>query len=195
MSFFTFDEGAAKSADSKGSIDTGVYKAKIDTASLTVASTGTKGIDFSFELEDGRKALVYGMYYEKADGSKLMDNDKINSLLGILGIKSLSTYQKTIDVKDGKKIVEAIKELDQKQIMVALNVEHDIYNGEERNKLRIYGFFNKDGFSYSELVAKVDEPKKIEYVRKNLKDTFSKAFKAYNAEGESFAAPTGSSLL
>lgn len=194
MSFFEFNEASAKTADAKGSIETGVYKATIDTVSSTVASTGTKGMDFSFTLEDGRKAIIYGVWYEKPDGTKLFNYDIINSLLGIVGAKSLTPYDKTIEVKDGKKIVQAFKELDGKKIQVALQVEKDIYNGEERDRLGIYGFFAESGHSYSEL-AVGSEAKKIEYVKKNLKDRYSKEWKKFNAEIESFSEDDDSESL
>ena len=192
MSFFEFNESAAKQADAKGGIETGVYDATINTVSSTVASTGTKGMDFSFDLEDGRKAIVYGVWYEKPDGTKLFNYDIINSLLGIVKAKNLTPYDKTIETKDGKKIVQAFKELDSKKVKVALQIEKDVYNGEERDRLNIYGFFAESGHSFSELSVG-SEPKKIEYVKKNLKDKFSKEWKKFNAEVESFANDSDSS--
>ena len=183
MSFFEFNEKSALAVDSRSPITAGVYEATIDTVSTRVASTGTKGLDYSFTLKDGRKAIVYGSWIQNSKGEMLLDGDKLNSLMGILGVKSLTEYDKTIDVKDGKKIVKALKEFDGKSIMVALFNETDVYQGEERQNLKIHSFFNKDGFSYSEIVAKATEAKKIAYVREKIKDTQSKRAKQAEAFG------------
>lgn len=180
MSFFSFDEKSALATDSSAPITAGVYDATIDTVSTRTASTGTQGVDYSFTLSDGRKAIVYGSWIRKSTGETLLDGDKLNSLMGILGVKTLTEYDKTIEVKDGKKVVRALKELDGKKIKVALFNELDVYNGEERKNMKVHSFFNEKGFSYSEIVANAAEPKKIDYVRNNIKDTASK--RAKNAE-------------
>lgn len=174
MSFFSFNEKSALATDSNAPITAGVYDATIDTVSTRTAATGTQGVDYSFILSDGRKAIVYGSWIRKATGETLLDGDKLNSLMGILGVKTLTEHDKTIEVKDGKKVVRALKELDGKKVKVALFNEQDIYNGEERKNLKIHSFFNEKGFSYSEIVANATEPKKINYVRNNIKDTTSK---------------------
>lgn len=183
MSFFTFDQGSAISADATGSIETGVYDVTIDTVSAREASTGTIGVDYSFVLEDGRKAIVYGSWIRKKSGETLIDGDKLNALMGLVGAKTLTEYNKEIEVKDGKKMVRAMKELDGQKIKVALFKEHDVYNGEERTNLKIHSFFSTKGFSYSEIVSGAKEPKKLKYVEANLKDSYTKRYKEMQAIG------------
>lgn len=197
MSFFTFDQGSAVSADSKGSIETGVYNVTIDTVSSRVASTGTIGVDYSFILDDGRKAIVYGSWIRKPNGDTLMDGDKLNALMGLVGATTLTEYDKTIEVKDGKKVVRAMKELDGKKIKVALFKEYDMYNGEEKTGLKIHSFFSTNGLSYSEIVSKAKEPKKLAYVEANLKDGYTKRYKEMQAIGSTTSGnnETAESLL
>lgn len=188
MSFYQFNEEGANAASApQGAIETGVYKATINTASKTIASTGTTGLDWSFDLEDGRKAIVYGFWIFKADGTRIFNADTLDACMGVTGVKSLTEYQKTITVKDGTKTVTALKELDGKEVYVALQNQLDIYNGDVTKKLQIKGFFSKDGKTYSEMV-KGSEPKQMAYLQKNLKDSETKAYKAFMAEAEDEAA-------
>ena len=197
-SFFSFDSESAQSSDGFTPISTGIYDATINTVSTKVASTGTMGLDWSFDLSDGRKAIVYGTWIRKADGTTLIDGNKLNALMGILGVKDLTTYQKTITVRDGSKVVDALKELDGKKIKVALQIEHDTYNGEDRENLKIHTFFSPEGFTFSEMLSKQTETKKMDYLAEHLKDSESKQFKMAKAGGavaQPAAAASGVSLL
>ena len=171
-----FDDTAA-SAEQTGfvQLDSGVYDAVIETASLTKASTGTMGIDWSFTI-NGAKQLVYGMWFQKADGTTLFSYNILQALMGLLGVKEITTYSKTIDVKNGQKIVEAIKEFDGKPVKVALQKVHDWYNGEESIKYEIKAFLDAEtGQSFTEKKAG-KEATQIDYYLK-LKDKETEEYK------------------
>ncbi len=193
--FFSFDSASAKEAEGFTPITTGVYDATIDTVSTRVAGTGTQGLDWSFKLDNGSKAIVYGTWIRKADGTTLIDGNKLNALMGILDVKGLTTYSKTIEVKGGTKMVDALKELDGKKIKVALQIEHDTYNGEDRQNLKIHTFFSPEGHTYAEMVSGATETKKLDYLSANLKDSESKQFKAAKANTAAAPVASGASLL
>ena len=53
MANFNFDEASAlagRATSGSKVLDTGVYDITIDTASQTIAGTGTEGIDWSFQV-------------------------------------------------------------------------------------------------------------------------------------------------
>lgn len=195
---FTFDEQAALQAGGSDSgkkvLDTGVYDITIDTASKTVASTGTIGVDWSFTV-DGAKYpnKVYGMWIQKANGDKIFNMDVLQGLMGILGIKQLTEYQKEIEVKDGTKTVTAFKELDGAKVKVAVQKVLDVYNGEVTEKNEIKAFFNTNGQTYSEQVKNA-EPKQIKYYQEKMKDKETPEYKKFMAEADD-EPETNSSLL
>lgn len=86
---FTFDSEAAEAADSFSTrIDTtGKYTGKITLARAIVAGTGTKGVSLVIEAADGGLGDVT-LYTTKADGQKLSGYNQIQSMMGLLGLKT-----------------------------------------------------------------------------------------------------------
>jgi hypothetical protein len=104
--------------------------------------------------------------------------------MGLLGIKELTPYEKTIEVKGGNKIVTAYKELDGKRVKAAIQKVIDWYNGEAREKNEIKAFFDIDtGKTYSELKSGSDA-KQVKWYQGNLKDKETEAYKKAKADGE-----------
>jgi hypothetical protein len=102
--------------------------------------------------------------------------------MGLLGIRELTPYEKTIEVKDGTKTVTAYKELDGKKVKMAVQKVLDVYNGEVREKNELKAFFDYDtGKSYAEL--KSGSPaKQIAWYEESLKDKETDAYKKYMAD-------------
>jgi len=196
---FTFDETAALAAggESTGSkvLDTGVYDAVIETASKTIASTGTEGIDWSINI-DGAKYpnKIYGMWVKKANGDKIFNMDIVQGLMGIIGAKQLTEYQKEIEVKDGKKTVTAYKELDGVPVKIAIQKILDVYNGEVREKNEIKAFFNEEGKTYAEAVRGSDA-KQIKYYKEKLQDKETPEYKKFMADADPVEEEESGSLL
>jgi hypothetical protein len=96
--------------------------------------------------------------------------------MGLLGIKELTPYQKTIEIKDGTKIVTALKELDGKKVKIAIQKVLDFFSDDITEKNEIKAFFDADtGKTYSELKSN-SEAKQIKYYE-NLKDKETDAYK------------------
>jgi len=202
--FYEFNEAeaVADGAPGKKVLDTGIYDVTIVTASETVAGTGTTGIDWSLQV-DGQKYpnMVYGMWTVNSSGKPIAFNmNKVQSLMGLVGAKKLTTFNKSIDVQGGTKTVTAYKEFDGKKIKVAIQKILDVYNGEVREKNEIVAFFGVDGKTYAES-AKGAEGKQLKYYAANLKDKPTDEYKKFMADGgaEDTAAAEdtadGSSLL
>ena len=185
---FEFNEEAALAAgDSTNSgskvLDTGVYDVVINTVSKEVASTGTVGMTWNFSVEGSKYPnVVYGFWVQKANGDKIFNMDTLQGLMGIIGAKGLTEYNKTIEVKDGQKTVVAYKELDGVKCKIAIQKEFGYYNGEVTEKNAIKAFFNEDGKTYAEAV-RGSEAKQVIYYGEKLKDKEDKDYKAYIADG------------
>ena len=186
MANFSFDETAALAAggteSGKKVLDTGVYDITINTASKTIASTGTEGIDWNISVEGAKYPnMVYGFWIQKANGDKIFNMDIVQGLIGIIGAKGLTEVSKEIDVKDGKKTVTAYKELDGVVCQVAVQKVLDVYNGEVREKNEIKAFFNTKGQTYAEQM-KSAEPKQSIYYSTKLTDKETPAYKKHKAD-------------
>jgi len=188
MSFkIEFNQEAAKvEGGSAGQrvLDTGVYDVTILTASKQVAGTGTIGIDWSLQVEGSKYPnMVYGLWIQKADGTNLFGMNVVQGLMGIVGAKTLTEYDKEIEVKDGKKVVKAFKELDGAKVKVAVQKVYDYYNGKVTEKNEIKAFFSTDGKTYAETVAN-KEAKQIVYYSTKLQDDYTDAYKKAQADGD-----------
>ena len=182
-----FNEEAAKveggSAGQKV-LDTNVYDVTILTASKQVASTKTIGIDWSLQVEGSKYPnLIYGLWIQKADGTNLFGMNIVQGLMGIVGAKTLTEYDKEIEVKDGKKVVKAFKELDGAKVKVAVQKVYDYYNGKVTEKNEIKAFFSVNGKTYAETVAN-KEAKQIVYYSTKLQDGYTDAYKKAQADGD-----------
>ncbi len=199
MGKYSFDETAA-TATSGGSggkkvLDTGVYDIVINTASQTIASTGTEGIDWNFTVDGAQYPnIVYGMWTYKANGDKIFNADIVQGLMGVLGAKELTPYQKEIEVKGGTKKVTVYRELDGAVCKVAVQKVLDVYNGEVTEKNEIKSFFNKDGQTYAEQVKK-GEAKQMTYYSTKLTDKETPQYKAHSMETETEDDSSSESLL
>ena len=182
---FSFNEAAAKTEGGSGGskvLDTGVSDVVIKTASRVVASTGTVGIDWSIQVGDSKYPnMVYGVWMHKKDGSPIaMNFNPLQGLMGLNGIKGLTTFNKEIEVKGGTKTVEAFKELDGLATKVAIVKVLDIYNGvTEKNEIR--GWMDpKTDQTFTEKTAGKDA-KQIKYYSK-MQDSETDKYKKRMAE-------------
>jgi len=184
---FKFNEEAATATSgSAGSkvLDSGVHPVTINTVSEAIASTGTKGFDWSLQIGDSKYPnMVYGMWHTKSNGDDIkMNSSVIQNLMGLTE-KKITMYDKTIEVKDGTKVVKAVKEFDGFKGYVAIVKVLDFYNSEVREKNEIRAFMNEDKKTYAETVKNSDA-KQFAYYTANLKDTKTEAYKKAEANGE-----------
>jgi hypothetical protein len=202
MSFITFDqtEATKESTGTAGKkvLDSGVYNVVINTVSKTVARTGTIGVDINFTVEGAQYPnTVYGMWIMKPDGTKLFSYNILQSLMGLVGAKALTEYDKTVDVKDGTKIVTAFKELDNKPVKIAVQKILDWYNDDlsEKNEIKAFLDATTDQTFTEKLANKT--AKQIEYYQKlqdKETDKYKKAMLDAEDEPTTAEEATGSLL-
>ena len=184
---FKFNEESAleEQGSSLGRIlDTGVYDVTIKTISEVVAGTGTKGVDISYQVEGAKYPnVIYGLWFQKANGDDInFQKAKLNSLVGLTPNKTVTVYDKTIEVKDGNKVVKAWKELDDFPCKMVIQKIFDYYNGEVREKNEVVAFLGTDGKTYAESV-KGSDAKQLKYYTEKLTNVVTEAYKKYQADG------------
>lgn len=177
-------------------LDSGVYDVTIVTLSQVTAKTGTSGFDLSFKVEGAKYPnTIYGIWTNKADGTKIFNADIISGLVGLTGAKTVTAYDKEIEVRGGNKTVKAIKEVDNFKCKVAVQKVLDVYNGDVSEKNEVKMFFTTEGKTYAESVGDKDA-KQINYFSK-LQDKETTNYKKMMAEGpsETVAEDDSDSLL
>lgn len=87
---YTLDVAAAKQADQTGKFikETGKYKGVFTKAEALSASTGTKGIAFTFESE-AKQTANFSVYTTKADGEKLRGYQTVMALMVCMGLRAV----------------------------------------------------------------------------------------------------------
>lgn len=93
MNTFTYNQQSGESAGAAAYInETGKYVGALLQAEYVVSSAkSTKGIEFSFQAEDGAKANYLTAWYEKATGEQIkMGIDMINAIMGCTKTSNLT---------------------------------------------------------------------------------------------------------
>jgi single-strand DNA-binding protein len=99
-SMFNYDQSQGVSAGVSNYVsESGAYAGRILTAEWSVAKTGTKGIEITFETTEGLKANYLSLWYEKADRTQLSGAKMLNAIMGCTKVASLNS--KAIGQPDG----------------------------------------------------------------------------------------------
>lgn len=87
---YTLDKQAAMSADATGKWlnETGKYIGKIICAEDITAGTGTRGIAFTLQADDGRETRQF-VYTMKSDGEKLSGYDLLMALMTCVKVRDI----------------------------------------------------------------------------------------------------------
>jgi hypothetical protein len=85
---------AARKAEQRTSFidEKGKYVGKFTRAEDITASSGTRGIAFTFETNDGQKSN-FSIYTIKANGEKLGDYGTLMALMTVIGVKDIKPAQ------------------------------------------------------------------------------------------------------
>jgi hypothetical protein len=88
---YALDTNAAKQADQTGKFikETGKYKGKFTKAESLKAATGTQGISFTFESDEGQVAN-FSIYTVKANGEKLQSLQTLMAIMACMKIKNVA---------------------------------------------------------------------------------------------------------
>lgn len=88
---YDLDTTAAKQADQTGKFikETGKYKGRFTKAEALTATSGTKGIGFTFESDD-KQTVSFSLYTVKTDGTKLYGYQTLMALMACMKLRKVA---------------------------------------------------------------------------------------------------------
>ena len=198
---YDYDPDAAGKADDVASrIDTSAaYVGKFKVAhAIKSAKTGTEGIHFEF-VSPGGGSAGFDVYTRKEDGTPTFGNNQIQAMMGILGLRGLTSRVGKLEAWDndeGKRVEtegETFPDLCGKDIGLVLQKEKYTKNdGKESFRMNLYGIFHPESkFTASELKEKKAAPEKLEKMLRSLKDKDSRKPSATEPAQPAMGAVTG----
>jgi len=187
---FKLDEEAAKTEASSGgfgTLDTGIYKIKVNYVSLDKNNFGDNAVNVNLTTEDGHTTTVWGLGVEPKTGSGMENYDYPKwSQLQVLGeMKTGELVDYDIKKDDGTvlKTVKVFSELTGIDLVVAIQkVHYATKAGKVGDNNEFYQFFSAEGKTVSEL--KENQPvEKLNKIKTRLKDKETKSYKEFMANG------------
>lgn len=194
---YTLDTNAAKQADNINSrIDaTGKYIGTFTRAEPVTSKKGSKGVDFSFKADTGATADYLTIWTHNGAGEALHGYKVLMAIMTCMRVKSLAATQGEVEKYDQdakarvKVSVPLFKELMDKPIGLLLQMEEYAKTaGGTAWKPSIFGAFDKDEFTASEILSKAVKPETLGRMVQSLKD---RPLKAGNTPA---TAPAGGSF-
>lgn len=198
--FMTLNADAAKQADQTGKFlkETGKYKGKFTKAEALRASTGTVGIAFAFESDEGQTA-DFSIYIQKENGEKLHSYKSLNSIMACLKLRTVSNpiqgkavKYDFIEKKDVEYQAPLLMDLMNKPIGIVLQSceyakERDrVPTGDYGWKLELQGAFEySTELTASEILTGKTKPEVLERIISTLKDRPLKGKKETHTQGSS----------
>ena len=193
---FTFDEDIATTDNGSGALDTDIYKGvTINFASLGKTGNGNNTISLDITTANGRNQTIWSAFgtIDKtwASGSENFNYKEFQAFMGVCGAKSITPVDYKLKKedgtpvqKDGKDVVlSVVKELQGVKCSLAIQLVHDIYNGDESESNEIHSCYTASGQTYLE-AKEESEAKKIDKVATRLADKYTKRWKQANAGGD-----------
>ena len=198
---YTLDANDARKADQRGGLitETGKYIGKFTRAEDIKASSGTKGIDFSFVSNTGQKAR-FALYTTKSDGSKIsIGHGFVMALMTCLKLREIKPQQMMVKKwdRDANAEIDAqalcFPDLMGKPIGVLLEAEaYEKNNGEVGSRMVLAGVFQAETeLTASELLDRKVQPEQLSKIVMTLRDRPLRAKKAGASGGTSKTAAQG----
>lgn len=189
---FNFEEDLAVEAEatggSFGTLDTGVYTVTVNFGSLSTTSKGNNTLALDITTKDGHNTTIWSAFgtidKKWASGSDNFNYPQFQAFMAAIGAKSITPTPYSLKKEDGTLIKElsVMKECHGKQLMIAVQKELDVYNGEVKESNIIHSCYNIKGQTYLEAKDGV-EASKIYKVSERLKDKETKAYKNAQVSG------------
>jgi hypothetical protein len=152
MTTYTRDDQLAVQPETNvgGKIETsGAYVGHFTLAKEKTAKTGTKGIEFNFEAEDGRTARYLSLWLTRANGEKIeYPYSLLSALMACLNVKNIASETATIDEWNAAASTmmpteaQTFPDLMHKPIGVLLQREEREWEGKTYVSMRIAQFFD-----------------------------------------------------
>lgn len=181
MTTYKLNADTAKQGD-KGStqyIDTtGEYTGIFTVAKQITARSGTDGIEFTFQSDDGQVARYLTIYTTKADGTEVFGMGMLHALMTCLKVREIKSETITVEEWDNNARVKVPVDIENftalcnKHVGVLLQKEYYTANtGDTKSKMTIAGFFDAASrLTATEILEKVKEPKSLDVKLRGLKD-------------------------
>lgn len=200
---YQLDQNAARKADTRSNFisEIGAYTGRFTRAQEIAASTGTKGVAFTFMSDVGQKADLT-LYTVKTDGTELLGLQTLMAImtcLSLRGIESKPGKVTRFDFQLGRDVtVDATiyPELLNKPIGLLLETrEYEKSDGGVGMSMEIAGVFQPERrFMASEILDRATKPEKLEKAIAGLRHRPLKTQRrrAPAAAAQSSAVPAGS---
>lgn len=185
---YKLDTEAARAAEPTGGriTEKGKYKGKFLRAQHIVAESGTKGIDFDFQADDGRRAR-FSIYTEKEDGTRIYGFKQLMAIMTCLSLREIGEPKhvpaKIYDFDLGKevdRVVPQFPELIGKPIGLLLTMEE--YNPGKWRPNLFAPFQAETELVASEILDRKTTPAKLASMVLALRDRPMRADAAPTAE-------------
>ena len=203
MTTYKLNAETAKQGDASASakIDTtGEYTGVFVQAKQVFAKSGSEGIEFTFQADDGRVARYLTLYTQKADGTEIFGMGMVHALMTCLKVREIESKTITVEEWDNNARVKVPVDIENfdalcnKPIGVLLQKEYyTANNGDTKSKMNIAGFFSAESrMTATEILEKAKEPKALAGKLAGLKDKGEPGAAPKDNGFSTPAAPAGS---
>ncbi len=186
MTTYTRDDQLAVQPETNfgGRIETsGAYVGRLTLAKERTAKTGTQGIEFNFEADDGRVARYLTLWVARANGEKIeYPFSLLSALMACLDVKSIESTTETIDEWNTASGMMAPTEAQtfparmNKPSGILLQREEREWEGKTYVSMKIVQFFDpRDRSTPSEIISGKRSGQALEKMVTNLRETVVRA--------------------
>ncbi len=186
MTTYTRDDQLAVQPETNvgGRIETsGAYVGHFTLAKERTAKTGTKGIEFNFEAEDGRVARYLTLWLARANGEKIeYPYSLLSALMACLNVKNIESTPATIDEWNqaaGTMMpteAQTFPDLMNKQVGVLLQREERLWEGKTFVSMKIAQFYDpSDRSTPAEIMSGKRSGQALDKLVANLRETVVRA--------------------
>lgn len=187
MTTYTRDDQLAVQAEGKfgGKIETsGAYSGRLTLAKERTARTGTRGIEFTFESDEGQQARFLSLWVARLNGDKIdYGYGLLSALMTCLDLKTIESTPTTLDewhADTGQWLpteVEVFEGLMNKPIGLLLQREERTWEGRTQVGMKIVEFFDpRDRRTAAEILADAGEAQSLDRLVANLRETQVRAY-------------------
>ncbi len=186
MTSYTRDDQLAVQPEATfgGKIETsGAYIGRLTLAKERTAKTGTRGIEFTFEADDGRVARYLTLWVARANGDKIeYPFSLLSALMACLEVKKIDSTQETVDEWNAATgqwaptEAQTFPELMNKPVGLLLQREEREWEGKTYVSMKIVQFFDpRDRSTPSEILSGARSGQALEKMVGNLRETVVRA--------------------
>lgn len=186
MTTYQRDDQLAIQAEGRfgGRIETsGAYTGRLTLAKERIARTGSKGIEFTFESDEGQIARYLTLWVARANGERIeYGYGLLSALMTCLGLEAIESKPDTLDEWQADTAqwlpvqVEVFPSLMNKPIGILLQREERVWEGRTQVGMRIVEFFDpRDRRTAAEILNHERVPQSLQRLVANLRASVTRA--------------------